>query len=192
MDGPDGIRVAAITLIVLAGLVAVALVIAIIQIRRLSVQVETTLRQLETEVSVTLRRAQSTLERVDHLAEGLDTMVREQVSPSIDSVRSTIASATNSVSSLSDGMSKAQRLANMVQTVTGAGALAGLSRTLLRRGGRIGLIALAATAVIQALTRKDPSEKGHRGTGNDRPLVAASEAPKSKSIDGQRINPTGR
>lgn len=192
MDGPEGIRVAAITLLVLASLVAVALVMAIIQIRRLSAQIEATLRRLETDVSLTLRRAQSTLEQVDKLADGLNTMVREQVTPSIDSVRSTIASATNSVNTLSNGMSKVQRIAKMVQTVSGAGAVAGFSRTVLRRGGRIGLIALAATAAISALTRKDPSEKGRRRSGNDRPPLAASDAPKSKSKDGQRINPSGR
>ena len=190
MDGPEGIRVAAITLLVLASLVAVALVIAIIQIRRLSVQIESSLKRLETDVSVTLRQAQSTLARVDQLALGLDTMVREQVSPSIDSVRSTIANATSSVSTLGDGVSKAQRWIQMLETATGAGAIAGLSRTVLRRGGRIGLIALAATAAIQALTRKGPSE-GRRGSENDRPPVA-SEAPKAKNKDGQRINPSGR
>jgi uncharacterized protein YoxC len=191
MDGPEGIRVAAITLLVLASLVAVALVIAIIQIRRLSAQIEASLRRLETDVSLTLRRAQSTLEQVDKLADGLNTMVREQVSPSIDSVRSTIASATSSVNTLSDGMSKVQRIAKMVQTVSGAGAVAGFSRTVLRRGGRFGLIALAAAAAISALTRKDPSG-GRRRSGNDRPPLAASDAPKSKSKDGQRINPSGR
>ncbi|HWN81059.1 MAG TPA: DUF948 domain-containing protein [Candidatus Udaeobacter sp.] len=192
MDGPEGIRLAAIVLLVLASLVAVALVIAIIQIRRLSAQVEATMRRLETDVSLTLRRAQSTLERVDNLAAGLDTMVREQVSPSIDSVRSTIANATSSMNTLSQGVSRVQRVANMVQTVTGAGAVAGLSRTILRKGGRIGLIALAATAAFQAFTRKDPSEMGRRGQGNPRPPAAASDAPKAKSKDGQRINPSGR
>jgi uncharacterized protein YoxC len=165
MDGPAGTRIAAFTLLVLSSVVAVAVIVTTLQIKRLANQIESALNGIQGELSSTLRQTQATLERVDRLAQGLDTMVRDQVTPSIDSARSTLASAEKSVRTLTEGVSKAQRVAKAVQTVSGAGALAGLSSGVLRGRAKFGLAALAAAAVVQALVRHNEQRPK---TGNGR------------------------
>jgi hypothetical protein len=112
------------------------------------------------------------------------------VSPSIDSARWAIARAQQSVSSLTGGASKFQRVAKAVQAFSGAGALAALSNRVLRRRGGIGLAALAAGAIIQALLRRDHSDQ-KASTAGDLP-VAISERSKPEGREGQGLKTNGR
>ena len=101
----------------------------------------------------------------------VDVLVREQMSPSIDSARWALAKAQQSVQNLGTGASIMQRIVQAVQAFTGAGAVAALSRKALRRPGGIGLVALAAGAVVQAFLRHNADRKHQEiaATGEELP-----------------------
>jgi len=191
MDSQATVRVLEIMLLGLGSIAVVALIVAMLQVRKTARQVESSVREMEGDLSATLRQTRSTLERVEKMAQGVDVLVREQVSPSIDSARWALAKAQQSVSTLTEGKSKVQRLAKAVQAVSGAGALAAFSRQVLRRRGGIGLAVLAAGAILQALLRRDHNPKAPTA-GDDLP-VAISERSKPKGRDGhEEVKTNGR
>jgi hypothetical protein len=188
----DLVRIAFLIFLVLAGAAAVVFVMVLLQVRRF---LRTSVPDLLGEITATLRQARATLEQVQRTANGVDTMVREQISPSVDTARATIAKAHESVHSFTDGMSNVQRVAKVMQAAAGAGAVGGLSAKVLRgRGGRIGLMALAAGAVVQALLKRNrgSGKSGHDNDPLDRSDVTPEGLPRSKRKDGRSVKTNGR
>jgi uncharacterized protein YoxC len=172
MDGREGIQLAAIILLVLAALVAVALGITVLTLRRLAQRLESSLSETQREVSSTLVLAQGTLARVDKLTLHVDEVLRDKVAPSLDSVQSTLGHAERSARSLSDGVSGVGRVAQAVSTISGAGALAGITRGVASRGGKIGIAALVAGAVLRAFFRRDHRSSVANSSAPDPPMSA--------------------
>ncbi len=173
MDGREGIQLAAIILLVLAVLVAIGLGIIVFTLRRFASRLESGLAETQREVSSTLVLAQGALARVDKLTLHLDEVLRDQVAPSLDVVQSTLVHAERSARSLSDGVSGVGKVAHAVSTISGAGALAGLTRGVARRGGKIGLAALVAGAVLQAFFRRDHRTSAENSSPSDPPMSAS-------------------
>jgi hypothetical protein len=182
MDGREGVQLAAIVLIVLAMLVAIGLGITVLTLRRLAKHLESRLAETQREVASTLVLAQGTLARVDKLTLHLDEVLRDKVSPSLDVVQSTLAHAERSARSLSEGVSGVSKVAQAVSTISGAGALAGLTRGVTRRGGKIGLAALVAGAVLRAFFRRDH----HPAPENSSPSNSSMSASTSNRIPSDR------
>ena len=182
MEGREGIQLAAIILLVLAALVAIGLGITVLTLRRLAKQLESRLAETQREVASTLVLAQGTLARVDKLTLHLDEVLRDKVAPSLDVVQSTLGHAERSVRSLSEGVSGVSKVAHAVSTISGAGALASLTRGVKGRGGKIGLAALVAGAVLRAFFRRDH----HPSPENSSPSDSSMSASTSNRIPSDR------
>jgi uncharacterized protein YoxC len=189
MDTQGAIQIATIVLLVLGIVAVLAIIVTILQVRRLARRAESSLDQMQGDLTATLRQTRSTLERVEQAVQGVDVVVREQITPSIDSARWTLAKAQRSVLKFTEGASKVQRVAQAVQAVSGAGVVAALSRQVLRRGGGIGLVALAAGAVVQALLRRNSSNKHVRAAKDELPsAISERSQPKDKNGHGIKVN----
>jgi hypothetical protein len=196
MDGQAGIQLAAILVLVMVGLVGVGVLFTVLTLRRLATRLEASLAETQREVSSTLVLAQGTLGRVDKLTLHLDDVLRDQVAPSLEVVQSTLVHAERSARSVSESVSSVGKVAQAVSTISGAGALAGLTRGVARRGGKIGLAALVAGAVLRAFLRRDrdppeeslsdPNSSMSASMSNRIPSDRDRDSVKRSKSDGQR------
>lgn len=129
---------------------------AVIRVARMASEVQEKVDDLQREVSVTLRQAQETLGRVETLVQRSDLLLRDKVSPSLDIAHSTLEHVERSAMRMADGVERIQGTAKMLAAMGAPGAMAMLVRRIPGRAGRLGMLALAAGAVVRAfLTRQN-------------------------------------
>jgi hypothetical protein len=128
-----------------------AILWAVFRLRSLANEAETKMLNLQSEVSATLRQAQETLGRVEILVQRSDLLLRDKVSPSLDVAHSALEHVERSALRIAAGVERIQGPMKFLAAMGAPGAAAMLVRRIPGRGGRLGLLALAAGAVVRAL-----------------------------------------
>jgi methyl-accepting chemotaxis protein len=144
-------------------LILVALGVGVVIVRnRLSViglQAQASIKQLQEQTVATLQQAEETLKRVETLTASSELLVREQVTPTVQLTRETIAHVEKTTRGISEGVQTVRRIAGNVKTITQSGATtAAAAKATGLSSGRYGLIltllGIGLTTLLMAKKRK--------------------------------------
>jgi hypothetical protein len=135
---------------VLLTVVSITLIIAIRTLNRLTDQVETWLRRSQEEITATMRQAQVTLEHGERLVQAAEQVVRDDVTLTLETARSTLIQVEAVSRDLSETLGSTQRIVGGIAAVTGPGALAMVTQRLLGKSNRLGLLAFGVGAGLRA------------------------------------------
>ena len=154
----DTLQLLAAAIVLLLFVQALALVVAVRILGRTMGQVATTLTQMREEVAATLLQTRATLDRVEKLARSSDLLVTAEITPAVASARSMIGEVEASARNIRAGVDGIQSTVRSVTSAGGSSVLAFVARTVYKKGGKLGLLALGLSAAVRALMT--PSRRG--------------------------------
>jgi hypothetical protein len=145
------LQLIAAAIVLLLFVQALALVVAVRILGRTSGHLESSLAQMREELAATLLQARATLDKVEKLARSSDHLVTAELTPTLVSARAMIGEVEISARNIRAGVDGIQNAVRTMASASGSGALALVTQTVYKRGGKIGLLALGLGAALRAL-----------------------------------------